>query len=657
MNKEILFELNRMKSLMNLINEQGSADINIDRLNQQQLGPKTQVGIFDEYRKMDIGPESNKNYPTIMTTKIPIIYDPIKGPQLKVFEPGTTAKNFIPNVKVFNSGEKLSNNSDAPVGNEYIEKGGKKFCLPVKAFWDEIHNKHRYIYQFTNPKTGSVFHMKLVQQKKTVVKGKETTGYNASINCLGGNNGWEFLLTPETKMTFFKRGTNEPYGNDGNELSVKSEFDTWWDSGWGTAIEIGVGVLASVVTGGIATFLVTAAKAGRLWGALNSAVLFLDKINYLGGSATLLKILTESLVEAGLMTPIAIYQFSKGNDSDGVLSLTLSFLPFLTNIPKVSKFIKTGKVFRSSDSEIIIKKIKDVGGYDVLNSNKEKTIEFLKTLTIDQQAMYQAAVSLLKESPEVVEKGIIEVLNKNGDEILDKIIKNKNIDRSTRQKLIYHVKENVNVFTGGGILPQFVRTAIPVVGISIPVVLYFNYLKEKGLSDKLAGELTNQFNDTVVNSEYLKKLIELNKKLGLGVPLTDKILFETLKNQVESNPEKIEEFIKNDKVQEMFFTTEKIEQTVKETVLPKMNEEYMQLGSKNLLDAEMIKLFNEFNIANEIELINNNILSKTKHRIEKIVDDSNPKSWKFITTTQENGILNFLDNGTREVYINNVKII
>jgi hypothetical protein len=88
-----------------------------------------------------------------------------------------------------------------------------------------------------------------------------------------------------------------------------------------------------------------------------------------------------------------------------------------------------------------------------------------------------------------------------------------------------------------------------------------------------------------------------------------------------------------------------------------MNEEYMKLASKNLLDAEMIKLFNEFNIANEIELINNNILSKTKHRIEKIVDDSNPKSWKFITTTQENGILNFLDNGTREVYINNVKII
>jgi hypothetical protein len=645
MEKQILLELHRIKQIMgydrsnpkDFIFEQdfegGDGSV--------EFKPRTEIGNFEEYKTLEIGPESNKEYPTIMAVPIKIVYDPYKGPELKKFQPGTTAKSFVSNVKTFSSGEQLSDGTPAPEGVEYIELEDKKLCLPSKEFWDEVHVKNQYIYQFKNPKTESIFTMRLslLPEGKAFIDNIPMSGKEAAMKCKGGKNGWVFKMN-ENGMVFFKKGTLEAYGGAPEELETKSDFDTWWDSGWGIAIEVGVGILASIVSGGIAGVLLSAARFGRIAGWLGRTILYLDKLRYLGGSTTLLTVITESLVEAGLMIPIAIYQSNRGNDSDAVLAIALSFLPFFTNVPAVSKAIKTGKVFRRTDAEKIMQKVQAEGGFEVLDESKEKTATFLLGLTDDQQEMYKTAVTMLKESPAEFEKGLIEVFNKEGDVIADNIAKNKNLDKSVSQKVIDFAKENVSVRSGTGILPQFVRAGVPIAGLFVmPTVMVFNYLKSKGLSDNAAGELTNQYTDAVANSEYIKKLNKLHEKLGLGTQQSEKVVIETLQNLIEKNPEITKDVMASDVVQKKYFDSVKVDEEAKLVVKKDENTIIDAMYNFNN-DLESLNIVAELKIIDKRKAIGL-ITSEKGFTINSWDDTNNEKLWKFITNNNEKGEVKF----------------
>lgn len=669
MEKQILLELQRMKQIMgydrsnpiDVIFEQDTKlDAYVDSVsgaNKIKDQPKSKLGPFDEYPKMEIGPETNKEYSTIMTTPIEIIYDPYKEPQLKRFQSGTTSKNFISNVKTFGPNEKLTNGKPAPEGVDYIEKGDKKYCLPVKEFWDDVHVKGQYIYQFTNPKTSSVFTMrlKLSSVGQVFVNGVAMSGVDAATTCVGGRNGWNFE-TSEGGMAFFKKGSGEPYGSDSNEVETKSDFDTWWDSGYGIAIEIGIGVLASLVSGGLAGVLLTAARAGRIVGLLARTILALDKLRYLGGGVTVLTVLTESLVEAGLMIPIAAYQFSRGKDSDGVLSIALSFLPFFMNVPVVSKYIKSGKVFRKSDAETIMQKVGQEGGFEVLDASREKTANFLLSLTPDQQEMYKVAVTMLKESPDDFSKGLIEVLNKEGDKITQEIAKNKNLDKSVLDKIGNVLDQNVNLRSGTGFLPQFVRAAIPIAGLFVlPTVFIFDYFKSLGLSEKTAGELTNQFGVAIEGSEYLAKINTLNEKLGLGIEATNEVVLDTLKKQIAENPNMIKEIIASDAVQKKYFNQDKINKDAMEIVKAEQKKYKDAFLGGQTNETIILDIMDEIGIMDKQIAIIEKINTKN-YDVEKWDDTSNNTNWKFTTTDGKPGLVNFLKDGTFEVLINNINI-
>ena len=97
MEKTIISELNRMKSLMGLIIEQGSADINIDRMAQQQLDNNREPSE-GKYKTL-IG---TKEYPLILPeVKTYAMSVPYKDspPSVKQSGVGVTAKDFIQNVK------------------------------------------------------------------------------------------------------------------------------------------------------------------------------------------------------------------------------------------------------------------------------------------------------------------------------------------------------------------------------------------------------------------------------------------------------------------------------------------------------------------------------------------------------------------------------
>jgi hypothetical protein len=670
MEKQILLELQRMKQIMGYDRSNPSSvifeqDLKLDNYvdavsgtNDIKNQPKSKVGTFDEYGVLEIGPESNKKYPTIMAKPIKIVYDPYVGePQIKRFKVGTTAKNFISEVKTFGLGEKLSDGTPAPEGVEYIEKNNKKYCLPSKEFWDDVHVKEQYIYQFTNPKTNSIFTMrlKLSSAGQAFIDGVAMSGAEAAMKCKGGRNGWNFEIT-QNGMAFFKKGSGEPYESDPKETETISDFDTWWDSGWGIAIEIGVGVLASLVTGGLAGVLLTAARAGRIVGLLGRTILALDKMRYLGGGVTMLTVLTESLVEAGLMIPIAVYQFSRGKDSDGVLSIALSFLPFFTNVPAVSKYIKSGKIFRKSDAETIMQKVTQEGGFEVLDASKEKTANFLLSLTPDQQEMYKAAVTMLKESPDDFSKGLIEVLNKEGDKITEGIAKNKKLDKTALEKVAEVAKENVSIRSGTGILPQFVRAGIPIAGLFVlPTVFIFDYFKSVGLSEKTAGELTNQFGETIEGSKYLAKINTLHEKLGLGIETTNEVVLDTLKKQIAENPNMIKEIIASDAVQKKYFNQDKINKDAMEIVKAEQKKYKDAFLGGQTNETIILDIMDEIGIMDKQIAIIEKINTKN-YDVEKWDDTSNNTNWKFTTTDGKPGLVNFLKDGTFEVLINNINI-
>ena len=669
MEKQILLELQRMKQIMGYDRSNPSSvifeqDLKLDNYvdavsgtNDIKNQPKSKVGPFDEYSTLEIGPEKNKEYPTVMAAPIKIVYDPYKGnTQMKRFQTGTTAKNFISDIKTFGPNEKLTDGTPAPEGVEYIERNNKKYCMPVKEFWDDVHIQGQYIYQFTNPKTSSVFTMrlKLSGAGQAPVQGVAMSGAEAAMKCKGGRNGWNFEMT-ENGMAFFKKGSGEPYGSDPEETETKSDFDTWWDSGWGIAIEIGVGILASLVSGGLAGILLTAARAGRIAGLLGRTILALDKMRYLGGGVTMLTVLTESLVEAGLMIPIAVYQFGRGNDSDGVLAIALSFLPFFTNVPVVSKYIKSGKIFRKSDAETIMKKVAQEGGFEVLDESKEKTANFLLGLTDDQKEMYKTAVTMLKESPDDFEKGLVEVFNREGDKIVEGIKNNKKLDKSALDKIGNALDQNVNLRSGTGFLPQFVRAAVPIAGLFVlPTVMLFDYLKTKGLSDKAAGELTNQFTSAIENSTYIAKINELHMKLGLGVQATEEVVLETLKAQVESNPDMVNEIIKNDAVTKQYMDPAKIEADAKKN-LQKTTQIILDEWAKiEQNDTETLDLFAELEIADKKTAINAKIVNKG-FTIKTWDDTKNNSVWKFTTNNNESGEVKFT-NEVFAIFVNGKEI-
>jgi hypothetical protein len=370
----------------------------------------------------------------------------------------------------------------------------------------------------------------------------------------------------------------------------------------------------------------------------------------------MLTVLTESLVEAGLMIPIAVYQFSRGKDSDGVLSIALSFLPFFTNVPAVSKYIKSGKIFRKSDAETIMQKVTQEGGFEVLDASKEKTANFLLSLTPDQQEMYKAAVTMLKESPDDFSKGLIEVLNKEGDKITEGIAKNKKLDKTALEKVAEVAKENVSIRSGTGILPQFVRAGIPIAGLFVlPTVFIFDYFKSVGLSEKTAGELTNQFGETIEGSKYLAKINTLHEKLGLGIETTNEVVLDTLKKQIAENPNMIKEIIASDAVQKKYFNQDKINKDAMEIVKAEQKKYKDAFLGGQTNETIILDIMDEIGIMDKQIAIIEKINTKN-YDVEKWDDTSNNTNWKFTTTDGKPGLVNFLKDGTFEVLINNINI-
>jgi hypothetical protein len=499
MKKNIILELDRIKSLMKIIVEQGSADINIDRMAQDQLvDAPDSFGPMDQYNTIKIG-EGTK-YPVIYPDYNTIIMgDP--DPHLKQAVGNISASNFIKDVKIDDNGE------------EYIIKNGKKYCLPTKTsgFWKLLSNG-KFVYQFSNPKNGLIFSMFITPKPSVTlpmlnsdgVPVDETmTGVEAAIRCAGGDNGWGF---------HYKDG-NLFWGKDGKSYDPtnpehfdnRSTFDEWWDK-WGLVVEVVIGLAAAFTGAGLAAFLV---EAGIVEGAFATA--------YVGGSSeTILSVVLQAGVEAGLMAPIAKYQWDRGKESDAILSIAFCFLPFLTELGSVQKYIKGG--ISPNTTKSLSEKFLSNGGSSGIYASKEAYESYLESLTGTELGLWKATVEQLstKQGADQYKETLKGYLIKNQSKINNTILDHKvwvdQMDDLTAGQFSKKVL-NQNIITGKGAIAQLLRIGIPIAGVAIGFTQIYNKLKSMGYNDTQIEKISNKLETSLNNSEYFKGLIKIDSEL------------------------------------------------------------------------------------------------------------------------------------------------
>lgn len=499
MEKNIILELERIKSLMKVINEQGSADINDMQRSKNQLATANEntFGPTDEYTQIKIG--TGTDYPVIMTNyTTTIMGNP--NPNLSQSAGKISAVNFIADVKVDEKGE------------EYTEKNGKKRCLPTKesGFWNLL-SSGNYVYKFSNPKNGMVFSMRLTTKNKEVripvVKPDGTsgveiiTGAEASARCLGGDNGWGFDYI-DGKLFWNKDGVS--YNPDNPEhFDPRSSFDEWWDK-WGIAVEIVVGVAAAFTGAWLAGVLI---ESGTILGALTAS--------YAGGSETILSVLLQATIELGLMAPIAKYQWDRGKESDAILSIAFAFLPFLMELKGVQKYIKGG--INPGVSRSLQEKFTSFGGTDALNATKESYEQFLNSLTGSEFMLFKATVDQFssKQGADQFKSVLKEYFKKNEIRINDEIIGNRrwveDLDELTAGMFSKMMKQNP--VKGTGLLASFIRIGVPIGGVAIGFSKAYNDLKKMGYNDTQIEKVGKSLEDALKNNKYLMGLAKINEKL------------------------------------------------------------------------------------------------------------------------------------------------
>ncbi len=695
MNKELLYEILRMQNLSNydkfssehkkssygleeqkrkIINYLVEQDVSLGNLASGVSGKQeNQMSLDEDYLKIEIGPANNPKYPTMLDVKTAVITNPHKEPSIKQFNSETTVKNFLPSnisVKTFKEGDKLSNGKPAPVGVEYFEKAdGKKYCLP-SAEWVKLHTDKRYVYQFTNQKTGEVFGLKFQLNAKQNYNGVEYSGAEISQMCPGGNNGWIFFLDPNTTPVtmFYNRQTGKPY-DPTKDANNNSDFDDWWEE-WKLWVEIGVGVLAGFLTGGlvsitlgVARILLTVVEAASIIGRVARFIIFLGESSFMGGASSWLRVLGGVFLEAGMMTPIALEYMEEGDENAAIMAWAFSFLPFLTELPAVARFIKSGR-FTKGEADVvsneILTKMRSAGGYKTITNSIESEYTFVAGLSEKAKDVYMGVKRLAVEKPNTLKEGFELSIKNNADKIYEAAQKSSNPTVKTAWQKANNMLNPLPAVAGGGkgFVPVIARAFMVVTPIALGSMIGLEYFKTLGLSEKVSKDLSAQVEKAYNSNQYWIDLASLNQSLGLSEQTTQQ-MSESLKTYMENNKAAIDEMINSDVAQQNFFKPEEVSKlAVKEAEKSKqvIVDAFAKEQERIKNDTQLISAMERLNISSKKNSLSI-VIKGVGYNVLEWTNTSDPNKWTFTTDQNLNGevVFNTTDN-TYYVMVDNKKV-
>lgn len=605
---------------------------------------------------------------------------------IKQFNANTKVRQFFEENKqtvlTFGANDKLDNGDPAPQEdgrNEYIVIGGKKYCIPTKS-WMDVQIQNQYVYQFTNYKTKDTFAMILKFMDEVSLPGLEKMkGYEAAQACLGENRGWGWKMDIPTEANkgqipgcfYLKKGGNpssfKPTIYDPNkDANPNSRFDDWWDSGWGIAIEIAVGVAAAFLTGGASAALMGAAKAGQLGARLGQIVVAASEMSYAGGTVSLLTPIVGSLVEFGMMLPIAQYYVDRGMYDDAILSMVFCFLPFFTELPAVNRLFKFGTIAKQEFELLgdeIVEKVFRKGGWNVVSQlNPAERIQFLADLSPKARLVFmETTKDLSKESAKpIVERGINLIAKQNSEKVVAKMAEKPDTFWGKAANLVIQQNPLPKARGGGkGAIANLIRMG-GVIGLTVIgfKTVYNRFLRE-GVDESVAQEAVEKLNKALqddVNGVkgYFTTMAELEKTGILENGYSQTKANNFLEDLCDNNPQFIETMVKDKKVQEELINPMlKKEVEVQKKELGEqcitMVEDYKT--QYNIVE-KMMKYKNLMLIRNCTNLTEKDLLGTylkgLGYEVKSWDETQSQTNWKFTTVSDKPGEIVFSESGTEK---------
>ena len=523
MEKQILLELQRMRQIMGY--DRGNPN---NVLYEQDFeGGDGSVEFSKEkdieeirYPEVILGPGTdNAKYPIAIPTPegIKIMGDRITGlPIVSQFKPTTTAIDLIPSSKLKIETGEIKNKDGEVLTNQqyYVGTDGKKYCLPRKEWW-ELNTRFAIVYKFTNPRNGKEFVMRF--------GGKTTEGKTSKqlqLECNTVDNGWTFISD-----CFYDKDTGKCYDpSDTEQFDLRSDDDVFWDD-MGLWIEIGVGVAVA--------FLIPPLAGALLPLFVGTRLAWLGTLVYAAGEATWLRVILEIISEASLLSPYIINQLGRGGDSaqNGYLTIVFCLIPFLTELPAVSKFIRFGAGTPEASFRIQ-KKMTDWGGINKLQSEiarltsvygDKSTIAIENLLSqitddvVEKEILYKGLdlIRLAGDNPKIIQAAFAQYLTKHGNAIEEGVLRkaedlvddsNLSVEEMVIMDMKKAMQKNLNPISGKGLLPAFARGAL-VIG---PIALSFN----KGwdvISDLIRQKFPNDEETQKITGENITKVLTTDK--------------------------------------------------------------------------------------------------------------------------------------------------
>jgi len=501
MDRKVIVDIQRMKTLMGVLNEQigqpYSPTIGYEKGKAQykavQIGAGTQYPLIIADKKLDVVGEYDPSSPVgegiVIDDYRVLLWQSGKG---------VTAKDFIENVKVDEN------------GNEYIDYTGKKFCLPDKDFWKAFQSGN-VVYKFEFPKNGKVFTMLMETESQVAMPfigadgtqvNKTVTGMEASMECKGGSNGWGFVLTNGNIFYVDEGGSFASYDiNNPEHFSLKSDArDLWEKYGW--IVEVGVGILAAFVSGGLSLFV-----QGAL--GITSAV------------GTYLTVVGVNFVtELAFMSPIIYDKFMNGREEEAYFDIVLCAIPFLTELPAAKKFITSGIQPGVTDS--VIKKLAAKGGMASFKDNPQRFYDYIDSLTAQELMVFKAAGEQIanEEGIKQFQKALTDYMYVHQGTIATELMGNSKkvvqLDNMTGGKFSKWGSTVLkqNPITGTGFLGQMIRVGLPIAGGVIgakKLGQFFQNMKNKGYTDEQLEEYAKKLQESLLASPLIKKYIQYNE--------------------------------------------------------------------------------------------------------------------------------------------------
>jgi len=631
MEKNILLELKRIKEIMGVSN---NFFISEGMAGQEQNQAKwyaedrSKMGITASKPTFNIG--KGTEYPFIFEfgdDKLDII-KLVEGSKVFVIGPNTTSSTIINGVE---TGTVINAKNESITNQEYIlrdvtnKKNGKKItkqlCLPTKEFW-QLSSIQGKVYKFavkTESKGGMGFGTSgletfskefslLLKLKKTVADDnitvstpKKQTAVEASIKCLGGDNGWSFDITAPL---FFDTETLKGYNPaDLSNFDDRSEFETWYDN-YGGWLQVGIGVAAALTGAGLAAILLeaTAGSTGAFFAFMSA--------NYMGGSTTVASVILQAVCEGVMMAPLIKWQISDGRTSDATLDILFCLIPFISETKAVSGLI-SGR-YGKETAKNLSDKIRVAGLKQIFDNVKagipgasEDYFKFINNLSGTEFAMFNEGMKMFatQEGCDAFLLGFEELVKSGGE--FAKEWSEAQVKQSTEKfigktaalfgekagvKTVEFQKiwaKTVNPFTSRYVIPgQIFRMGAPLMVIAITFKSLFRTLLEP---DEQISFTNNVTAFTENNTGYINDLSSIDPYLTeSAIQLTmDKIVDDPILIKKFANDP---EFWKTEEMKGIY------DQAQKEVIEAKAEEIKSLLKTPN--GQKFVNALQKFNLKN-----------------------------------------------------------